>query len=129
MLMKITLATGYSASTSGWVAVPLVPKSDGVNLRPVGVFASIHRVLGAVVKDQARSWEGSLASSSRVFCAGARKSAADVVWRQTTAAQIYQHRASHEGSGRLRPPTLEAAALLVDIVCCLRLDGPRCPPR
>ena len=92
-----------------------MPKTDGVSLRPVGVFSSIHRVLGAVVKDQARSWEGSLASTSKVFCAGARKSAADVVWRQTTAAQISHQRASDEGQGRLSPPILEAAALLIDI--------------
>ena len=43
-LMQVTLAAGYAPSVAGLVAVPLIPKSDGVSLRPIGVLSALHRV-------------------------------------------------------------------------------------
>ena len=46
VLMRTTLATGFAPALAGVVAVPLVPKADGVGLRPVGFFPHCSEYLG-----------------------------------------------------------------------------------
>ena len=112
VLMRTTLATGFAPALAGVVAVPLVPKADGVGLRPVGVFSALQRVLGAVVKDHSRAWESNFAGKSKHFCAGPGKHAADVVCRQAVGSQIQlQRTASAQGSS----DHLTAIPLLTDI--------------
>ena len=106
-LMRVALSTGYLAGAAAVISVPLVPKPDGIALRPVGVFSALHRVLGAVVKGRSRAWEVALTRASPIFCAGQARSATDVVWRQAASAQV----AAARGPGA----ATAAAALLLDV--------------